>query len=196
MLNAHASRSGHTVFGVNKLGFAHSIMNASIWQLQRRSLKVAVIGGSMSGLFTARSLLPPSTHDIHIFERTTDTMTGGGLTVTTPMIDASKSHDYKGDPCVKFVWDFGDGTPTETTTQPQTHHPYAKPSTYPVSVQVFDKNGKSARAGINQRVSDPSVTDSDPSGGKGPKQKTNAGRRGQGAPRDTDPVGNTFNSTG
>eukprot|EP01083_Nonionella_stella_P001035 2995_1 len=112
------------------------------------------------------------------------------------LLDASKSHDYKGDPCVKFVWDFGDGSPNETTTEPQTKHPYAKPSTYPVSVQVFDKNGKSARAGINQRVSDPSLYDSDPSGGKGPKQKTNVGRRGQGAPRDTDPVGNTFNSTG
>eukprot|EP00486_Rosalina_sp_Unknown_P005971 CAMPEP_0201564646 /NCGR_PEP_ID=MMETSP0190_2-20130828/3140_1 /ASSEMBLY_ACC=CAM_ASM_000263 /TAXON_ID=37353 /ORGANISM="Rosalina sp." /LENGTH=186 /DNA_ID=CAMNT_0047981109 /DNA_START=54 /DNA_END=610 /DNA_ORIENTATION=- len=25
--------------------------------------------------------------------------------------DASKSHDYENKPCVKFVWDFGDGSP-------------------------------------------------------------------------------------
>jgi PKD repeat protein len=86
--------------------------------------------------------------------------------------DASKSHDMARKPCVKFVWDFGDGSPVKTTKTPVVKHPYKKPDVYPVSVQVTDKNGLTGDAFLNQRVSDPSVSDSDPSrGGKGPKVK-------------------------
>merc|ERR1712154_736594 len=110
--------------------------------------------------------------------------------------DASKSHDFNGNPCVQFVWDFGDNTPKKTTKTPNTKHPYSKPGSYPVSVEVTDKNGLTARAGINQRVSDPAVSDSDPSrGGKGPKNKNYGGKKGKGS-KTNEPVGNTFNSKG
>ncbi len=105
--------------------------------------------------------------------------------------DASKSHDMNKKPCVKFVWDFGDGTPKKTTKTPTVKHAYKKPNVYPVSVQVTDKNGLTSDAFLNQRVSDPSVSDSDPSrGGKGPKNKNYGGKKGR------NPVGNTFNSVG
>ena len=73
--------------------------------------------------------------------------------------DASKSHDMDKKPCVKFVWDFGDGSPKKTTKTPVTKHPYAKPGVYPVTVQVTDKYNQTADAFLNQRVSDPGVSD-------------------------------------
>eukprot|EP01084_Bolivina_argentea_P067195 122428_1 len=86
--------------------------------------------------------------------------------------DASKSHDQDGDPCKTFTWDFGDGTPKKTTKTPVVKHPYKKPNVYPVSVEVTDANGLTGDAFLNQRISDPSVSDTDPSrGGKGPKNK-------------------------
>ena len=66
--------------------------------------------------------------------------------------DASKSHDQFNKPCVKFLWDFGDGSPKVTTTIPMTKHPYEHPGTYPVTVTVTDKNGLSAQAGLNQSM--------------------------------------------
>ena len=110
--------------------------------------------------------------------------------------DASKSCDMDKKPCVKFVWDFGDGTPKKTTKGPEVKHPYAKPGVYPVTVQVTDKYNQTADAFLNQRVSDPGVTDSDPSRGpRAPKNKTYGGKKGKGG-KNPNPAGNTFGSKG
>jgi len=69
-------------------------------------------------------------------------------------LDASESHDFEGKPCVQFVWDFGDGSPKKTTDVPRTEHPYQKAGTYPVTVVVKDKNGKTANASCSQIVCD------------------------------------------
>jgi len=110
--------------------------------------------------------------------------------------DASKSHDMDKKPCVKFVWDFGDGSPKQTTKDPIVKHPYKKPGVYPVTVEVTDKNNLSSEAFLNQRVSDPAVSDTDPSKGpRAPNKKTYGGKKGKGG-TSTDPVGNTFGAQG
>jgi len=68
--------------------------------------------------------------------------------------DASKSKDMYGKPCASFVWDFGDGTPQQTTQQPTTKHAYKQIGHYPVTVTVKDKNGLTAKASVNQKVSE------------------------------------------
>ena len=65
--------------------------------------------------------------------------------------DASKSKDAKGQPCTKFVWDFGDGSPQKTTNGPYIKHPYQNTGTYPVTVTVTDRTGQTAQASVNQR---------------------------------------------
>jgi len=106
------------------------------------------------------------------------------------LFDASKSLDQDKKPCVKFVWNFGDGSPTKTTTEPTVKHPYAKPGAYPVTVQVTDKLGQTADASLQQRVADPAIFDNDPSKGpKGPKKKKYGGPKGKGADNPNDPDG-------
>eukprot|EP01084_Bolivina_argentea_P151404 264257_1 len=71
--------------------------------------------------------------------------------------DASKSHDATNNPCKSFMFNFGDGSPPKTQNSAIIEHPYAKAGTYPVKVTAIDKNGLTADATINQRVSgDPS----------------------------------------
>ncbi len=53
--------------------------------------------------------------------------------------DASDSHDMNGNPCVQFVWDFGDDTPKVTTKHPKASHPYKESGTYTVKVIGHDK---------------------------------------------------------
>ena len=110
--------------------------------------------------------------------------------------DASKSHDMDKKPCIKFVWDFGDGSPKKTTTTPVTKHPYAKPGAYPVTVQVTDKYNQTADAGLTQRVTDPSVSDDDPSRGpRAPKKNPYGGKKGKGTKSPSSPAGN-FGTSG
>ena len=66
--------------------------------------------------------------------------------------DASKSHDADMGPCKSFKWDFGDGTPLQTTPGPKTQHKYETPGTYPVTVTAVDKHGQEANASVSQRV--------------------------------------------
>ena len=65
--------------------------------------------------------------------------------------DASKSHDCDNEPCKTFKWDFGDGSPAVITKEPYTKHPYEHPGTYPVTVEVTDKYGKTANASLQQK---------------------------------------------
>lgn len=61
-----------------------------------------------------------------------------GGTVT---FDASQSHPSNtlpNDQIVKFTWDFGDGTPKQTTTNPTTSHTYQRAGTYTATVAAYD----------------------------------------------------------
>jgi len=110
--------------------------------------------------------------------------------------DASKSHDFENKPCVKFVWDFGDGSPQKTTKEPTTKHPYQKPGVYPVTVEVTDKYGQTANARLQQRCIDPAVYDNDPSRGpKGPKKKNYGGKKPKTSKNPNDPK-SRFSSKG
>ena len=73
--------------------------------------------------------------------------------------DASKSHDGDKQPVVKYVFDFGDGSPKVTTPKPVVYHPYDNKGSYPVSVEVTDKRGMTAEASLTQRVIDPNAQD-------------------------------------
>ena len=83
------------------------------------------------------------------------------------------------------------------TKEAITKHPYAKPGAYPVTVQVTDKHGQTADAGLTQRVSDPSLSDNDPSRGpRAPNKKPYGGKKGKGTKSSTSPVGKFGTSGG
>jgi len=68
--------------------------------------------------------------------------------------DASKSKDMYNGPCSLFVWEFGDQSAPQKTNTPIIEHSYDKIGHYPVTLTVTDKNGLTARASVNQKVSD------------------------------------------
>ena len=56
--------------------------------------------------------------------------------------DASGSTDPDtGDTLTSYIWDFGDGSSTQTTTTPTTSHTYSTNGTYTASVRVKDNHG-------------------------------------------------------
>lgn len=59
--------------------------------------------------------------------------------------DASGSKDPDGG-IVSYIWDFGDGTPPETGTQPMVQHSYANSGTYTVTLRVVDEAGASGQS--------------------------------------------------
>jgi PKD repeat protein len=66
----------------------------------------------------------------------TNVAPGGTIT-----FDASQSHApdiLPNDQIVRFVWDFGDGTPKQTTTNPTTSHTYQRAGRYTVTVAAYD----------------------------------------------------------
>eukprot|EP01084_Bolivina_argentea_P101890 182614_1 len=69
--------------------------------------------------------------------------------------DASKSHDCDHEPCVKYTFDFGDGSPKESSNKPIVPHKYQHPGSYPVTVEILDKYGKTGKASCTQRIIDP-----------------------------------------
>ncbi len=73
--------------------------------------------------------------------------------------DASRSHDCDHEPCVQYTFDFGDGSPPEKSNKPIVPHKYAHPGSYPVSVDILDKYGKTGKASCTQRVIDPKDPD-------------------------------------
>src|ERR671911_657369 len=56
--------------------------------------------------------------------------------------DGSGSGDPdSGDTLTSYLWDFGDGSPTQTTTAPTTSHDYSTAGTYTASLRVRDNHG-------------------------------------------------------
>ncbi|HEU5198166.1 MAG TPA: PKD domain-containing protein [Ktedonobacterales bacterium] len=58
----------------------------------------------------------------------------------------------QGDPIAKYIWDFGDQTPQQTTTSGQVSHHYAKTGRYQVQVQAIDSQNVPGTATINITV--------------------------------------------
>jgi chitodextrinase len=63
---------------------------------------------------------------------------------TVVNFNASGSKGIEGRTIVEYVWDFGDGSPVQTTNQPLTNHVYGLPATYVVTLRVTDDTGRFA----------------------------------------------------
>lgn len=57
---------------------------------------------------------------------------------------------------VSYTWDFGDGTPRQTTGSPTTSHTYGVPRTYVVTLTVTDDAGRTGSSSNSITVSSPS----------------------------------------
>ncbi len=70
-----------------------------------------------------------------------------GPSPLTVDFDASGSSDPDaGDTLTSYIWDFGDGSATQTTTAPTTSHIYSTNGTYTASVRVEDNHGALSEA--------------------------------------------------
>lgn len=80
-----------------------------------------------------------SNHAPHAVLSATPSSGDAPLEVT---LDGSGSSDPDaGDTLTAYVWDFGDGSPTETTATPTTSHTYSADGTYTASLTVRDNHG-------------------------------------------------------
>lgn len=62
------------------------------------------------------------------------------------LFDGSDSYDMDGGGIAKYRWDFGDGSPEESTQGPTVSHIYQQPGTYPVTLAVTDNEGLSTES--------------------------------------------------
>lgn len=60
-----------------------------------------------------------------------------------------------GDPITKYIWDFGDQTPQQTTTAGQVSHHYAKAGHYQAQVQAIDSQNVPGTATIDVTIQTP-----------------------------------------
>jgi PKD repeat protein len=100
---------------------------------------IATDGRGARSVATASIVVAPELPSV--FVTASDSAVPAGGTIT---FDASRStppSQPQGDTLVKYVWDFGDGTPQATTSQPITTHTYAKAGDYTVTAEAFDKAG-------------------------------------------------------
>jgi len=67
--------------------------------------------------------------------------TSGPLPLAVDFDGSGSSDPDTGDTLTAYRWDFGDGSPTETTTTPTTSHTYATKGTYTASLRVKDNRG-------------------------------------------------------
>jgi PKD repeat protein len=74
---------------------------------------------------------------------------------STVSFDASQSavpSDVPGDTLTKYLWNFGDGSASQTTETATTAHKYAKAGSYAVTMTVYDKNQTQASATVHVKV--------------------------------------------
>src|SRR5918995_3273550 len=67
--------------------------------------------------------------------------TYGPLPLEVTFDGSGSSDPDTGDTLTKYIWDFGDGTPDQTTTTPTTSHIYSTNGTYTASLHVEDNQG-------------------------------------------------------
>ena len=70
----------------------------------------------------------------------------------------AQAQTQQGDPITKYIWDFGDQTPQQTTTTGQTSHRYAKTGHYQVQVQAIDSQNVPGTATINLTIQTPGAS--------------------------------------
>src|SRR5215212_2288875 len=92
--------------------------NGSLYVMQRRGALVKI-------QFTDNANRPPSA--VIAADKTS------GPVPLTVKFDGSGSSDPDNGDTLSYVWDFGDGSPTETTTAPTTSHTYSTKGTYTAS---------------------------------------------------------------
>ena len=71
--------------------------------------------------------------------------TSGSLPLTVNF-DGSGSSDPDAGDTLSYLWTFGDGSATETTTTPKTNHTYSTKGTYTASLRVRDNHGAVSQA--------------------------------------------------
>ena len=67
--------------------------------------------------------------------------TSGPSPLTVDFDGSGSSDPDAGDTLTSYLWDFGDGSPTQTTTTPTTSHTYSTNGTYTASLRVEDNHG-------------------------------------------------------
>src|SRR5215207_1481668 len=100
--------------------------DGSLYVMQRRGAVIKI-------QFTGDANRPPSS----VIEANP---TSGQLPLAVNF-DGSGSSDPDTGDTLSYLWDFGDGSPTETTTTPTTSHTYSTKGTYTTSLRVRDNHG-------------------------------------------------------
>src|SRR4051794_13939772 len=67
--------------------------------------------------------------------------TSGRLPLAVDFDGSGSSDPDTGDTLTSYLWDFGDGSPTQTTTTPTTSHTYSTKGAYTASLRVEDNHG-------------------------------------------------------
>ena len=67
--------------------------------------------------------------------------TSGQLPLTVDFDGSTSNDPDAADTLSAYLWDFDDGSPTETTTTPTTSHTYSTKGTYTASLRVRDNHG-------------------------------------------------------
>jgi len=117
----------------------------------------------------------PSPPPVAIFSYTPETP----YVTETVTFDASASYDSDG-VIISYMWDFGDGSPPVTETDPITTHSYNYPGNYTVTLTVTDNDLQTGSATKTIRVVpyrlilDLYSQQPDPYSGKGPNQPCDA----------------------
>jgi hypothetical protein len=74
-------------------------------------------------------------------------------------LDATSSDPQLRDTIVKYVFDFGDGTPPVATTEPTIDHQYAVEGQYGATVRVQDSRGKASAAAAVRQICEKCLKD-------------------------------------
>ncbi len=72
--------------------------------------------------------------------------TSGPSPLTVDFDGSGSSDPDSGDTLTSYLWDFGDGSPTQTTTTPTTSHTFSTNGTYTASLHVKDNHGALSEA--------------------------------------------------
>jgi PKD repeat protein len=100
-----------------------------------RALVTLIVTDSRGAFSTATLAITVvvSIPQVHLQVSTTTARPGQTIT-----FDASQVQLSGGDQISKYIWDFGDQTPAQTTTASTITHSYAKPGHYKMKVQAID----------------------------------------------------------
>ncbi len=84
---------------------------------------------------------------VHLQASSTTAQVGQEITFTTSLVQLQP-----GDQITKYIWNFGDQTPQQTTTSNQTTHRYSKGGQYHAQVQAIDEQNVPGTATFNVTI--------------------------------------------